>query len=240
MEVNLENKKVIIIGATDVLGYTCAEVLASEGCSLALVDPDMAALKAVTTQLREGHDGITITSHAGDVSDPVWQKSVREVIDPVDLIVFNWTRFAFDSENISARSKTAIDISPVSLKDLRRVSSIFEFCSQLVAAMGERKASGVLVTLLGSMSYAVANRKKDLSVLESEFWPTLFSAGRSFTESIGKSSKNPARSVAIEVDGVVSETGDATEFEIQVADVVAFMLSERSAAISGSTIMVEQ
>jgi|GEM_PF-6858466 len=231
MEVNLTEKKIVIIGATDVLGYTCAEVLASEGCSLALIDSDMAALKAITAQLREGHD-VSITSHAGDISDLKWQSSVLEIIQPADHILFNWTRFVFDT---SSNPKNSEALKPVGLIDANRIGTILEFCSLALNEIVDRDNEGVFITLLGSLSYAAANRVSNLESLSSEFWPVLEASARVFTESVGKKYPN-IRGIAIEVLGEISESGDATVHEIQIADTVAFLLSERSAAIKATTL----
>lgn len=238
MDINLEDQKVLLIGATDVLGYTCAEVLAAEGCDLALVDSDMNSLKAVTSQLRDRYD-VSITSHAGDLSDPEWQASVLEVAEPVDLILFDWASFVLPVPKKKG-SKKATEITAITLEDAHRIASILGFCRSAISSIRDRNGSGVFVSLIGSLSYAAEHRVNSLDDMELDFWPMLESSATIFTETIGKENVGYVRGIAVKVEGHRSDSGDATEFEVQVADTVSFLFSDRATAITGSTILLRQ
>jgi 3-oxoacyl-[acyl-carrier protein] reductase len=91
MDLQLNGKKALITGASRGLGRAAAELLAAEGCDLALCARGVEALDAFAGQLREA--GRTVVSAALDVSDESavtgFVQSAAEGLGGLDIVVSN-------------------------------------------------------------------------------------------------------------------------------------------------------
>lgn len=75
----LENKTVVLTGATGILGKAFAQGLAQHGARLALVDLDQSSLDAFAQDLSENYD-VMVKGYACDISNA---KSVRETVSKI-------------------------------------------------------------------------------------------------------------------------------------------------------------
>ncbi len=78
MDLGLQGRLALITGGARGIGYSEAQVLAAEGCELALVDLDAEAVTRAAERLRAG--GARVSAY---VADAAHESSVRGVIDEV-------------------------------------------------------------------------------------------------------------------------------------------------------------
>lgn len=231
MEFSFEDHRIVVIGCVDTLGYTCAEVLASEGASLALLDNDLKALKNVTNQLRNHHE-VSVSSHAGDMSDPVWRESVVEVLSPADHILFNATRYVFPEPSNKRSTKSNYDLSH---SDIQRLIDVLEFIKLLIENQSNNDDKPVFISLLGSSSYVTYGKESQLD--DSIYWSLFQDTLASFSKKLD--SFYDIRSIHLKVTGDVPLNLEAEDFEVRVADTVTTLISDFT-VISGSQIELKK
>lgn len=86
MDLGLAGRRALVTGASGGIGFECARSLAAEGCDVALVGRDVhrlkAAMKAIRADFRVG-----VTSHATDLSIPSRIDALVDVVGSVDILV---------------------------------------------------------------------------------------------------------------------------------------------------------
>lgn len=88
MDLHLTGKKALITGGSKGIGRACAEVLASEGCSLHLAARGAAALRR-TQEMIESKFGVPITIHPVDLSRGDKARDLAAVCPDIDILVNN-------------------------------------------------------------------------------------------------------------------------------------------------------
>lgn len=92
MDLQLKDKRALVLGSSRGLGYAVGLGLAKEGCRVAINARDEAKVKAATIKM-SGETGSQVVGLAGDVSDPaVPARLVDEAVkafDGLDLLVTN-------------------------------------------------------------------------------------------------------------------------------------------------------
>jgi 3-oxoacyl-[acyl-carrier protein] reductase len=79
MELGLRGKRTLITGGSKGIGLAIAQALATEGASVGLVARDAGTLAAAAGKLA-AHDGVTVVTAAADVSDPAaLSRAVEEI-----------------------------------------------------------------------------------------------------------------------------------------------------------------
>jgi NAD(P)-dependent dehydrogenase (short-subunit alcohol dehydrogenase family) len=89
MDLGLAGKKALITGASRGIGRAIAGVFAAEGCALALASRDRSALEAAAAELRAAHPGIAITIHPADLSRTADQEALARACPEIDILVNN-------------------------------------------------------------------------------------------------------------------------------------------------------
>jgi NAD(P)-dependent dehydrogenase (short-subunit alcohol dehydrogenase family) len=248
MELGLGGKRALVTGASRGIGFGCERALAAEGCDLAMAALDVrrlkAAVKAIRTEFRVG-----VTSHATDLSVTARQEALIDVVGDVDILVNN-----------------AGAIPPGGLADLDdeewrqawelKVFGYINLCRLLLPRM-EARGSGVIVNVIGAA--AVRPRPDYLAGAAGN------SALVGFTRALGQRSiHNGVRVVAVNPGPIMTDRleemlraaaqerfGNPERWDDliptdpgpgtieQVADVVAFLASDRASHVNATAITVD-
>lgn len=88
MDLQLKGKKVLITGSSKGIGRSCADILASEGCSLHLAARGKGALLGAKEAITSKY-GVPVEVHAVDLSKGDEARSLAEAYPDIDILVNN-------------------------------------------------------------------------------------------------------------------------------------------------------
>lgn len=248
MELGLNGKRALITGASRGIGLACAKALAAEGCDLALAARDVRRLKDAVKAIRAEHR-VGVTSHATDLSVPKRQQALVDVIGDIDVLVNNAGAvprgYLADVDDRAWRE--AWDLKVFGYINLTR----------LILPEMEARGSGVVINVIG----AAALRPQPDYVAGA--------AGNSalvgFTRAIGQQAfRSGVRVVAVNPGLIMTDRledllrvaaeeryGNEERWDdlvptdpppgtaAQVADLVAFLASDRASHINATAITVD-
>jgi NAD(P)-dependent dehydrogenase (short-subunit alcohol dehydrogenase family) len=141
MDLGLRGKKALVTGASKGIGRACAEVLAEEGCDVALVSRTAADLERARAEIA-GKYNVGVRVFALDLSDSKNVDKVAAECSDIDILVNN--AGAIPGGNIDAidenRWREAWDL---------KVFGYINMTRRFYAQMRERK-HGVIVNVLGA------------------------------------------------------------------------------------------
>ncbi len=250
MDLNLSGKKVVITGGSKGIGKGVAFAMAREGCELHLVSRTLAELEATSEEIRKVAD-VPIHIHAKDISI---SRSIAEILMETgtpDILINN-------AGAIPAGTLQAIDEARWREAWELKVFGYINMCRTFYAAMKER-GHGVIVNVTG-----LAADRTDADYIAG----TTGNAGlNAFTRTLGSRSLGDGIRVLSVSPGAVaterliglmktraeSEFNDPDRWQSylsrlpleraayveEVADVIAFMASERAAYMSGTVVTVD-
>ncbi len=89
MDMEFAGKRVLITGASKGIGLACAEAFAREGCDLVLAARGAEALEEARAGIEARHGGVSVETHAADLSDPAAREGLRAAHPRVDVLVNN-------------------------------------------------------------------------------------------------------------------------------------------------------
>lgn len=249
MDLGLAGRTALITGGSKGIGFGVAQALGREGCKLHLAARDADTLKTAVAALQA--EGLEATAHAIDLSE---QGSAQRLLDEAgvpDILVNNAGAIpGGDIEMIDEdRWRTAWDL---------KVFGYINLCRAAFSAMKE-KGGGVIVNVTG-----LAADKTDFNYIAGTAGNASLNA---FTKALGSHSiEDGVRVVAVSPGAVAtdrlvgllktrakSETGDEERWQSylsnlplaraakveEVADVVAFMASDRASYLSGIVVNVD-
>ena len=249
MDLNLRGKTALITGASKGIGRGVAESLAAEGCAVRLVSRSADMLETAAAEIREAH-GVPVSVHALDITSP---GAIEELAggDLPDILVNN------------AGAIPAGDIETVDEETWRnawelKVFGYINLTRQVYAAMKQR-GSGVICNVTGlaadkhDYNYVAGTAgnaslnafTRAIGGVSLEFGVRVFavSPGPVQTERLIGLLKSRAKQ-----DGGSEESWQsymagmpmqrAAHVE-EVADIVAFNVSERASYLSGTVITVD-
>lgn len=248
MQLHLGGRRVVITGASKGIGRACAEVFAAEGCSLDLVARTASSLEEVALDLRSRF-GAEVRVRPADLSSAQAQLDLVQALDEVDIVVNN------------AGAIPGGDLATVTDDALRRgwelkVFGYINLCRLLMPRL-EAQGHGVIVNVVGA-----AGLRPQASYIAGG----IGNAGlMAMTQALGATSlRHGVRVVAVNPGLVVtdrmttllrtraeSQFGDADRWQElmptdpvpgkpeQIADVVAFLASDRASHVSGTTLTVD-
>jgi len=255
MDLGIRNRTAVVAASSRGIGRAVAEALAAEGAKVAVCSRDHASIEKTAAEIREAH-GAEVFSAAVDVTDEAavsgFLADVRENLGPVSIVVANCGgpppgRFDdFDAEDW----KRAFDTSFLStyyfirgaLPDMRaqkwgRVVSITSMAVKqpidgLILSNGIR---GAVIGLMKSLS----NEYGPEGVLFNNVGPGLTATDRL----LGNAAKR-AEAAGITRDEMIERmASDAplrrTADPAELADVVAFLCSERASYVTGENLIVD-
>ena len=247
MDLKLKGKLAIVTGASRGIGRAVAEVLAEEGCDLLIAARNGAMLAELAGTLT-GKFGVEVRPHQADLSNSAEQMTLVEAAGEVDI----WINNAGD---IPGGSITAIDEKTWREGWELKVFGYINICRVVYAKMVKR-GEGVIINVIGDAGnnpfaeYIAGCSGNAALIAMSE------ALGReSFKHGVRVVSVNPAATLTDRVEKLwrkraQSQFGDAGKWREfakthpwgrpaearEVADVVAFMASDRASYVSGTGI----
>jgi NAD(P)-dependent dehydrogenase (short-subunit alcohol dehydrogenase family) len=248
MELGLNGRRALVTGASKGIGRACANVFAAEGCALDLVSRSAADLDAVAADLRAEH-GADVTTHALDLSRAENQVALADALGAVDIVVNN------------AGAVPGGDIAQINDDTWRtawelKVFGYINMCRLLLPRL-EAQRRGVIVNVIGG-----AGLRPQPTYIAGGAGNAALMA---LTQALGsRSLRHNVRVVAVNPGLIVTDRmttllrtqaqarfGDPERWtELvpddpppgqpeQVADVVAFLASDRASHVSGTTLPVD-
>jgi len=250
MDLNLTGRTVLITGASKGIGAAAAEVFAEEGCHLILAARSGEALEALAADLRSRRQ-IQARAVPADLRDPVQLKALAEAAKDVDILVNN-------AGDIPGGTLEAVDEEKWRHAWELKVFGYINLTRAIYAHMKAR-GRGVIVNDIGA-----AGERMDAGYIAGS---TGNAALYAFTRALGgKSLRDGIRVVGVspgpvETDRIVSlmktaaqrRFGDEGRYRElmasyplgrpahprEIADMMAFLASDRSAYTTGVVVTVD-
>lgn len=250
MDLNLHGKTALVTGASKGIGLAVAKTLAAEGCNLHLAARGKEALEAAREAIRKRHQ-IAVALHPLDLARSESVGQLAEACRDIDILINNagaipgGTIDTVDEE----RWRAAWDLKVFGYINLTRA----------FLALMEKRGRGVIVNVIG-----LAGEKMDAGYIAGSAGNASLIA---FTKAVGGTSLDKGVRILgcnpgpVETDRIVTlmktraerEFGDAERWQEylkklplgraakaeEVADLVAFLASDRAAYISGTVYNID-
>ena len=249
MDLDLDGKKVVITGGSKGIGLGCAVALAREGCRVHLAARDQATLDQAESQIREIVEGVTVNSHAVDLSKTEDQLALVAAVGDADIWINN------------AGAIPAGDISTIDENTWRaawdlKVFGYINLCREVYPTMVER-GHGVIINVIGAAAVRPQPSYIAGAVGNSGLVGLTTALGsRSLSDGVRVLAVNPGLIVTDRMEDILRrEAIDALNDEErwaelipddpapgsveQCADVITFLASPRASHISGTTLTVD-
>jgi 3-oxoacyl-[acyl-carrier protein] reductase len=250
MEMDLKGRKALITGGSKGIGLAVAEALAAEGCELHLAARGEEALKAAAEALTSEF-GVTVKTHAVDLTDTAAVEALGQEHQYVDILINN-------VGGTPHGQLTDIDAGTWRAGWETKVFTTIDLTRVIYGAMCER-GSGVIVNVVGLAA--------DVPDAHHICASTANAAMAMLTRALG--GVGPANGVRVvgvnpglvQTDRMISimepkaqeELGDGSRwgelvghlpfgraaYPKEIADVVAFLASDRASYLSGIVIPID-
>lgn len=250
MDLNLSGKTALVTGASKGIGLAVAKALAAEGCNLHLVARGKETLETAREAVRKRHQ-IAVALHPLDLARSESVGQLAEACRDVDILINNAGAIPGGTIDMvdEERWRAAWDLKVFGYINLTRA---------FLALMAER-GRGVIVNVVG-----LAGEKMDAGYVAGSAGNAALIA---FTKAVGSTSLDKGVRVVgcnpgpVETDRIVTlmktraerEFGDASRWQEylkklplgraakaeEVADLVAFLASDRAAYISGTVTNID-
>ncbi|WP_416412553.1 SDR family oxidoreductase [Pantoea sp. App145] len=250
MKLNLNGKSALITGASKGIGEATARVLAAEGCTLHLAARNGAAMRDLQQALIAEY-GVSVSVYEKDLSSTTAMESLAAEVGAIDILVNN-------AGDIPAGSLDIVDDQAWRAGFDLKVFGYISLCRLYYPQMKAAK-SGVIINVIGNSgenwdaSY-IAGSTGNAALMS--FTKAL--GGRSLDDGIRVIGINPGpvatdRMLKIMKRKAIDMLGDEARWEElfalypgkrpatseEVADLVAFMSSDRAGYISGTNITID-
>ncbi len=247
MDLKLNDKTVVVTGASRGIGLACAEAFLAEGASVTLVSRPSSTLDAAVARLGEQYPG-AVRGTAADLATADGLAAVGAELATVDIVVNN-------AGAIPGGGLEAVDDATWRQAWDLKLFGYLEVCRRCLPAMRER-GSGVIVNVIG---YAGAAPRYDYisgSMANSALMAfTRATGGKSPSWGVRIVGVNPGatqtdRLVSVSKGRAVERFGDESRWQEMLAhlpfgraaspeeigDLVAFVASPRASYLSGVVI----
>ncbi|HLK25855.1 MAG TPA: SDR family oxidoreductase [Caulobacteraceae bacterium] len=250
MDLNLRGKRGLVTGASKGIAAAAAEALAEEGCDLVLAARSADLLEALATRLRHEHN-IEATAHAADLRKADDLAALAASAGELDILVNN-------AGDIPAGTLERVDEATWRHAWELKVFGCINLTRAILARMKARRR-GVIINIIGAAGERfdagyIAGAAGNAALMTF----TRAVGGRSVDEGVRVVGINPG---PVETDRIVTlmktraqaQFGDEARYpELmarfpfgraarprEIADLVAFLASERSAYTSGVVFTVD-
>lgn len=251
MDLGLKGKTALITGASKGIGAGVAAVLAAEGCDLHLASRTEDDLETLKAELEKAH-GVTVHTHAVDLSVSDNQADLAATCAGVDILINN-------AGAIPGGNLDAIDEARWREAWELKVFGYINVTREIYAAMRKRGKGGVIVNVIGVAGEHyifdyVAGTTGNAALMAF----TKAMGGRSLEDGIRVLAVNPGlveteRMVTLLETKARADHGDPDRWREytktlpleraatvpEVADVVAFLASDRASYLSGIVVPVD-
>ena len=252
MDLKLQGKRALVTGASKGRGRAIAEVLAAEGCDLALAARNGESLDELAESLTKKYK-IAVSTHPVDLSQSSEQQKLVSACADIDILVNNAGAIpAGEIDEFEEQAwRAAWDL---------KVFGYINLCRSFFSAMKERR-DGVIVNVIGTsgqrmnpmyiggsvgnaalmaLSRALGSRSTDFGVRVVAVNPGMTATDRArFMLQKWSEQKfgTPDRweEFLVEMNLPFGRMGEPSE----VADLVAFVASPRASYISGTVVTVD-
>src|SRR6266851_1834120 len=226
MDLNLNGKTALVTGASKGIGLAVAKLLAAEGCNLHLVARGKETLETAREAIRKCHQ-IAVALHPLDLSRSESVGQLAEACGDIDILINNAGAIPGGTLAMvdEARWRAAWDLKVFGYINLTRA----------FLALMEARGRGVIVNVVG-----LAGEKMDAGYVAGSAGNAALIA---FTKAVGSTSLDKGVRVLgcnpgpVETDRIA--TLMKTRAEREVADLVAFLASDRAAYISGTVTNID-
>jgi NAD(P)-dependent dehydrogenase (short-subunit alcohol dehydrogenase family) len=245
MDLNLQGKTALVTGASKGIGLAIAKLLAAEGCDLHLVARSKDMLETAREAIRKRHQ-VAVALHPLDLSLSESVTQLAESCGDIDILINNAGAIPGGTlaQVDEARWRAAWDLKVFGYINLTRA----------FLALMEERGRGVIVNVVG-----LAGEKMDAGYVAGSAGNAALIA---FTKAVGSTSLDKGVRVVgcnpgpVETDRIITlmktraerEFGDAGRWQEylkklplgraakaeEVADLVAFLASDRASYISGT------
>ena len=250
MDLGLKGRTALITGASKGIGAGIAEVLAAEGCNLHLASRTAKDLDALKSRLEKAH-GVTVIAHAVDLAKSENQQDLAATCAGVDILINN-------AGAIPGGNLDAIDETRWREAWELKVFGYINVTREIYAAMRKR-GKGTIVNVIGIAGEHyifdyVAGTTGNAALMAF----TKAMGGRSLDDGIRVLAVNPGmveteRMVTLQRTKAEADHGDPERWREytktlpmgraatvqEVADVVAFLASDRAAYLSGIVVPID-
>jgi 3-oxoacyl-[acyl-carrier protein] reductase len=248
MDLQLKGKKVLITGGSKGIGRACAELLASEGCFLHLAARGTEALQQ-TKEAIEAQYGLSVQIHPVDLSRGDKARALAEACSDIDILINN--AGAVPNGDLwqidESRWREAWDL---------KVFGYINLCRALYPPMRSR-GKGVILNVIGGAGerpnpFYIAGGAGNAALMA--FTKAL--GGRSMREGIRVLAVNPGLIKTERLEKLLRNTAQSRFNDPErwqellptnpppgepedIADAVAFLVSDRAKNISGTIVAVD-
>ncbi|MEM8923223.1 MAG: short-chain dehydrogenase/reductase [Actinomycetota bacterium] len=248
MDLGLSGRKALVTGASRGIGLACARALAAEGCDLALAARDVRRLKDAVKGIRTDYR-VGVTSHATDLSVDHRRRALIDVVGEVDILVNN--AGAIPSGDLAAIDDDAwreawelkvfgyIDLTRMMLPEM--VARGGGVIINVIGAAAIRPSPGYITGASGNAALVGFTRALGQQSVADGVRVVAVNPGLILTDRM----EDMLRAAAEERFGNPERWDDLVPTDPepgtpeQVADVVAFLASDRASHISATAITVD-
>ncbi|MFJ6897472.1 short-chain dehydrogenase/reductase [Streptomyces hokutonensis] len=242
MDLELTGRSVLITGASRGIGAAASEVFAQEGCSLHLAARDHAALDAIAGRLRTSY-GTRVRIHPVDLRDPQQLAALAAAVPDLDILVNN-------AGDIPAGSIHQVDAQAWRHAWDLKVHGYIDLTRLIYVAMKEN-GRGVIINNIGAAGESVnpdyiAGSAGNAALMAL----TRALGGRSLKDGIRVVGVNPG---PVATDRMLELASSSEQFRKaverfpggraaeprEIADMMAFLASDRSAYTSGTVVTID-
>ena len=251
MDLALTNRLVVVTGASRGIGRAIAESFAREGCRLHLVARQQPQLEEAAAEIRRDYD-VEVTRQAADMSAPTAAAEIFDACPDADVLVNN-------AGGIVRGDLLAIEDTLWRTAWEPKVFGYINMTRQFYGRMRQRR-SGVIINIIG-----LGAEKVDYEYIAGSAGNAALSA---FTRALGSASLDAGvrvlgvhpgwveteRTIGLLRQLALRQFDDAERWRdvlagwqarelvkpTEVADVVAFLASDRASALCGVTINIDR
>lgn len=256
MDLGISDKVAMVAAASKGIGRAVAESLAREGCRVSICSRSLEGLGRARDAIRAAVPGAEVQTAAVDLAQSAdlerWHRETVDRLGPVDILVTNSggppaARFeelteAQWSDGIAGTLMNAVRLSRLVLPDMRarrwgRIVHLTSFVAKQPADI--LTVSSTLRAGISALTKTMANQAAGDNVLVNAVLPGYVATDRQV-----ELNEIRAKQAGVSVEEYAAKAAQAIPLKRsaqprELADVVAFLCSERASYVSGVSLQVD-